>query len=270
MSVCNLPVYRGNPRALVGYVIVDVNSFYRDGRYNKVYKGKITYVESDDELDVAVRIHKNNDDRSLRRFIKEINIFETIPYVVGSIEYYGWGQYTDTYFMVIQYIEHDLCYMLENDLLTYNQKISAIIDVLNVLKLFHECGLRCPDIKLENMMYADGHIKMCDFDQHAFTVIYSPPERFKDNAKYVGKYSDIWAIGIFILIVWTLELPYQNIIDIDKPDWNLICQELELGYQFDMNDVPNNIKDICNRCLSYEYYKRPSVEWLLEKFNEML
>ena len=164
---------------------------------------------------------------------------------------------------------HYLIYMIENDLLTHQQKINAVLDVLNTVKMFHEYKLQCTDIKLENMMYCDGHVKMCDFDQHAFTIIYSPPERFNDNAQYIGKYSDVWAIGIYIYILWTMELPYQSITDPIKPDWETIHQELELGYQFDMTNLPTKIAEICGKCLTYEYYKRPTIDWLIEQFNDL-
>jgi len=277
-----LPVHKGKSSDIIGHVQVNFEDSYLNGCYNKIYKGtwqQYQQISTDNGKEnekenetVAVRIHKtdmSNFDQSLLRFMKEIDIHELVPDSESIIKYYGWGQYENTYFMILQYIEHDMIYMLEHDLLSDPQRISATLDVLNTMKIFHDLGLRCNDIKLENMLYADGHVKLCDFDQQAFTIIYSPPERFKEGGLFVDKHSDIWAFGIFLYILWNVAVPYQDITNPDKPDHQIIHRNLIDGYRFDTSNMPKKVANICLKCLTFAYYRRPSIDWLIEQFSNM-
>lgn len=154
---------------------------------------------------------------------------------------------------------------------SFEQLIRYYLDICEALLYIHNKGIIHRDIKPENVLYDEvndivllgdfgiAHFKkgnkttrkeqLTNFDYHA-------PEQKKNGSKKIGKYTDIYAMGLILNEIFTNQIPngtqYIKISNV-----NPIYLELDLLVEkmirFDINKREHKIENVINY-LKYEMY----------------
>ena len=169
---------------------------HRDGRtvYNKAEAKKIFLKIKED-------------------IISEVNILQKIRNR-NIVEAYGYFEENNTLYSVMEFIDGvDLNkYLKEVPPFSEEEAKDLLLQIIHGIKEIHSLNILHRDIKPSNIMRTkDGIYKIIDFttnrtyvDNHMTTVtafqspIYTPPELSGNKRAIIGKFSDIYSIGMTI------------------------------------------------------------------------
>ena len=234
----------------------------------KIYSAKIAYIEKVNEVE---------------SFKKEINILSQCnnQYIV---HYYGSYIKGHQIWIILEFCDGGSLYELIKILprnLNEEEIASLIYMILKGLLFLHENKKIHRDVKSENILLNhEGIAKLADFGvstqlMHSFskkitktgTPFYMSPEVIMQN-KYDYK-CDIWSLGITAIEMAEGEPPFAKV----KGYWVLkkIITHPPKGLK-NKEKWSKEFNDFVEKCLIYEYEKRPSAKELLEhpfinKFN---
>lgn len=192
----------------------------------------------------------------------------------------------DLYIIVSQFIEGlDLCeYFNKSDnKLELWDLLTIMYNLLHGLSFIHELGIIHGDIKMENIMWNNGTIKITDFDlaiteQQSICVNtckrvygtenYMAPESF-DLCTHSIK-SDIWSAGVLLYKLVTSKFPYKH-----APNQfvHLYIRNNFKNLDFDTLDSYKNMYDedtiyFIKYMLEFNELVRPDTHALIEKFEK--
>ena len=86
---------------------------------------------------------------------------------------------------IMEYIEESITFREGmNQEISFSDKIKAILDVYETLKVLHSYGICIGDIHLSNFLYKDGHGYVIDLDEIRY-----PEDNFKFRERYLVKES---------------------------------------------------------------------------------
>ncbi|SFV66081.1 Serine/threonine protein kinase [hydrothermal vent metagenome] len=182
--------------------------------------------------------------------ISEVNILQRIrnPNIV---EGYGFFEENNTIYSIMEFIDGvDLDkYLKETPPFTEAEGKDLLLQIINGIKEIHALNILHRDMKPSNIMRTkDGIYKIIDFttnrtyvDKQMTTVtsfqspIYTPPELSGNKKSIIGKFSDIYSIGMTICRVLAEDeeiLP--NITDrfIDDSDFQRTIENLDIKREF--------------------------------------
>jgi len=107
---------------------------------------------------------------------------------------------------------------------TIQQLNLIIIELFTTVSFIHSLNIAHNDIKCENILIKDGHIKLCDFGYSSYmsdeykiykrrgTPHYISPDFFYNNVAD-GRLNDLWAVGIVICVV-IYNIPFKKSTDV--------------------------------------------------------
>merc|ERR1711964_471479 len=156
--------------------------------------------------------------------------------------------------------------------------------LVSAVKTFHDAGVVLRDVKPENLgLLSDGRIKMCDFGlaefednlahvQNKFTESYASPEALRNHG--VTKKSDIWSIGVSLLVMLTSVLPFEEgevLYQINSKQQHRIRTKLSTWVKLGLAPFPKADKHLVDQaqhliswCLGIKPEKRPTVDEVME------
>ena len=157
-----------------------------------------------------------------QKFKTEVEILEqlkTCKYVVRIFDSY---EENNCGVMILQKMSYDLMTLLEENILTLQQKLNIFIQVCKGIKEIHKKGIVHLDIKPENILVSADFslVKLCDFGgasrvkkdnlvkASCGTLVYSAPEYYCGQ-KFDGKKADIWSLGILLHVLLSGFWPYE-------------------------------------------------------------
>ena len=177
-------------------------------------------------------------------------------------------------YISMEYLKFDLYdYWCLRDFSLHISEIKNIaIQIFSAVNYLHQKGIVHRDIKLENLLYHCGKVKICDFDRSITkenlvyegykltgTIGYFAPEMYN---QYYDEKIDVWSTGICIYELLVGKSPFFDIQS--ENDNEKIKVEMEKKYQ----EVKKNKKFSCfQSLLEYNFEKRPSFEYLIAKFS---
>ncbi|MDE6005081.1 MAG: Stk1 family PASTA domain-containing Ser/Thr kinase [Oscillospiraceae bacterium] len=208
-----------------------------DGRYEITeligVGGMADVYKATDMIDnktVAVKILKREyaeNEEFLRRFRNESKMIASLSHP-NVVKVYDVGFSNKLQFIVMEYINGITLkeYIENEEVLTWQDSVHFVIQVLRALQHAHDKGIVHRDIKPQNiMMFEDGTIKVMDFgiaksareqaftatDQTIGTVHYISPEQARGDQ--TDEKSDIYSVGVMFYEMLTGRKPFDS----DKP-----------------------------------------------------
>ncbi|KAJ2901919.1 hypothetical protein MKZ38_001271 [Zalerion maritima] len=137
-------------------------------------------------------------------------------------------------YLVFEYVEQDLCEFLANHHggmpLDERHALFLFRQIMQGVSYLHDLNICHRDIKCENILIANGGIiKLADFGLAALkqspdyllttwcgSPLYASPELVLRKG-YDGIKSDVWAMGIVLYVLLTLDVPFQpKAIDVEE------------------------------------------------------
>uniref|UniRef100_A0A914CIN5 Protein kinase domain-containing protein n=1 Tax=Acrobeloides nanus TaxID=290746 RepID=A0A914CIN5_9BILA len=278
-----------------------------EGTYGKVYKALClktkTYV-------ALKKIRRDDRDGFPITAIREIKILRQLDHKnivklqnVITDNYLKDGKNRDpgNFYLVFEYVDHDLCGLLEGgNVIFSDEQLAAIFKQLLLgLEYCHKLNFLHRDIKCPNILVnKKGQVKLADFGlsrlysteherlytNRVVTLWYRPPELLLGEEKY-GPAIDIWSVGCILgeLYLRTpifrgnneneqLELIYQTCGTPDTQNWSDFKEPWctyfkKLSYSRKIRDrfsfIPPLPLDLLDKLLQLNPSKRPSVTFAL-------
>lgn len=205
-----------------------------DGRYEiteligvggmaEVYEG----VDVIDNKPVAIKILKkefSENEEFLRRFRNESTAIAVLSHP-NIVRIYDVGFSEKLQYIVMEYIDGITLkqYIEEEQILTWQDTVHFVIQILRALQHAHDKGIVHRDIKPQNiMMFNDGTIKVMDFgiakfareegktatDQAIGSVHYISPEQAGGDV--TDQKSDIYSVGVMMYEMLTGSKPFDS------------------------------------------------------------
>lgn len=193
-----------------------------EGSYGKVYKGKFN------DKDVAIKRLKFFDDSVIEEYINEIKVMLKINHP-NVPKFYG--VWKDKYYfcLIFDFVKG---VTLKKWILkanpTYKEKVSIIIQLVDIIETTHAQNIIHRDLKPENIMIDGDNVYVIDFgvskiyshtqtgtENQRGTAAYFPPENCEVSTELGAKHIitisnkfDIWSIGCVATYLLTKQPPW--------------------------------------------------------------
>lgn len=191
-------------------------------------------------------------------------------------------QWNDQTFIIMEYVEGKSLadIILESNVLPLRRIKSLLMQTARALEVLHANGIVHRDLKPANILVtASDHIKVVDLGlaisddtpidnqkQFAGTRQYMSPEQVLGELHRIDGRTDIWAFGVILYELLTLQSPFRG-----KNSATIFSQILkgELPSPRQRRpDIPDRLEQICLRCLSRRMAQRfQSARQLLDELE---
>lgn len=236
------------------------------------------YLAQDHELErlVAIKFPEFGERPAVRqiaieRFRREARAMATVQHA-NVCPIYDVGELDGDVFLTMSYIEGQLLSELIaiRERISAEQAISISLSLAKAIRAVHKQGVFHRDIKPSNVMLrADGEPILMDFGlasmnqmdesnlTHSGLVIGSPaymaPEQIEARHSDVGPQTDIYALGIILFQMLCGRRPYEgsNLSVLGQ-----VTSRQPITQPSEIVDVPEQLSEICLKCLSFEIADR--------------
>jgi serine/threonine-protein kinase len=181
---------------------------------------------------------------------------------------YDAGQQDDWNYIVMEYVDGETLqeYVSGDRTLTTNQVVDVIYQCAKGLDYVHRQGIIHRDLKPGNIMLSrDGEVKIMDFSiahmdsrEHSNYAVqgspmYLPPEQLTPEKRLVEQ-SDIYSLGA-VMYALLARRPLFRAGSLDSLIYQIINVDPE-GLEYLRPDLPQQVIEICEKCLNKIIYDR--------------
>lgn len=248
-----------------------------EGTFRNVYKGTFRGEK------VCIKILKGKDnEKEWEKYLSEINILRRLkhPNIIGFR-----GVSTEpNNCLITEYAElGTLKEVLENHILSFEQKVVMALDISRGLQYIHSQNLIHGNLSDFNLLVtSEFRIKISDFFlsvkpfQNVVkiygSVYYQSPQLL--NGETPDRFSDIYALGIILWEIYSQKPLYDN-----EKNFEQLTKDVINGKRpFDMKEITKsseNEKDVIylknvKYCLSQDPQDRPSLESIIKSLKECI
>ena len=206
-----------NMEQLGDYIITD--TFHGDGMQGIVVKA----VHLPTKRIYAAKVTKFKNEDQIERFMNEVTILSKLSRSKNIVRMVDNFKTEKKGIIILEKMHWDLMTCLEQNLITQKQRMQIFEQVCKAVKSMHSRGVAHLDLKPENILLSQDfkRVKLCDFgasqvlpksgliSNNGGTIIYSSPENFT-GARFDGKKSDIWSLGILYHVLITTNFPFSD------------------------------------------------------------
>ncbi len=245
----------------------------------------VVYLAEDTKLErqVAIKflprhIAANSDER--KRFEIEARAAAALNHpniaTIHAIE-----ETDDDVFLVMEYVEgQELAASLKDGALRFEEVEDIALQIAQGLEAAHQKEIVHRDIKSSNIMITkSGMVKIMDFglakvgagiqltkEQSTLgTAPYMSPEQVRGEE--VDSRSDIWSFGVLLFEMLAGQLPFPG--EYEQAVVYAIVNEEAQSLSALRPDVPERLKDICERCLKKEISQRiQTIREIIHSLNQ--
>lgn len=172
------------------------------------------------------------------------------PHIISVIDY-GFDEQRQPYF-TMDYLDNAQTILNASTGTSLEFKVNLLIHVLEALEYLHRRGILHRDLKPDNVLVKDGHVRLLDFGLSANirkasgrvgTPAYMAPETIR--AGLAAEAADLYTVGVLAYFLFCEKLPFRNIQEI-------------LHHEADTNslDIPLPLKEVIQRLLEKDPSKR--------------
>ena len=231
-----------------------------EGGFGSIFKAYDNYRDRW----VALKISKVNPLYESVRLRKEVDMAAKLP-VHPNIAYYedcfSFPSFDGEYdFGILQYYEEgNLNQLLKNNTLTFSQKQSILMQILEGLDFLHQNSIIHRDLKPQNILIARrgndfipkitdfGISKQLDINKSsvfinsiagAGTLAFSSPEQLRESE--IRKNTDLWSYGVIAFQMFTGKLPFTTGEHASTSE----AGRMELFRQINSGHLPDTVKKI--------------------------
>jgi len=228
---------------------------------------------------VAIKTIAISDSMSSKDFvmiITELSIL-SLSKSVNTVSFYGFYVENDHIDFVIELLDSTLSRVLKNSTLDWKGRIEIALQIVNGLRDLLAQDILYLNLSPENVLLSQDLkcVKLCGFGLSVIsperrtesiggTLYFMAPEQIIDGI--ATDKSDIYAFGLLLYYLCTSIIPWKE------------CSMGQLSYKFskkktpsiedglNFDGFPSIVAETIEKCLIYEYEKRPS----LEEVNKIL
>ncbi|KAL1490961.1 hypothetical protein ABEB36_011630 [Hypothenemus hampei] len=247
---------------------------------------------------VAVKVVNLTDDSTRDGYINEVKLLESLQNCDRIIKMHDYENQLDTLTIVLEHGGKDLNAILKR-LATKQANIPIYmllfywLEMLYAVKQIHSNGVIHSDLKPANFLRVDEGLKLIDFGiaskvQENMTCVLKPnqegscnyisPEALNQQtyvnspnshkpAYKVHFKSDVWSLGCILYQFIYRRTPYQHITHVWAKLAAIADPTLPISYP-KVNWAPQKIIETIKRCLQHDVKSRPSVDDLIEEYEE--
>ncbi|CAJ0941154.1 unnamed protein product, partial [Mesorhabditis belari] len=206
----------------VGFVEqYDVKDQVGEGTYGQVYKA-VNKFSGEQVALKKVRLENEKEgfpisavrEIKILRQLDHKNIVRLINIVTDKTQVADWRHTKNSFYLVFEYVDHDLMGLLESHMVTFtDEQIAGLFkQLLEGLEYCHAKNFLHRDIKCSNILVNNkGELKLADFGlarlflhdvdrpytNRVITLWYRPPELLLGEEKY-GPSVDVWSVGCIL------------------------------------------------------------------------
>ncbi|SCN61196.1 tyrosine kinase-like protein, putative [Plasmodium chabaudi chabaudi] len=219
------------------------------------------------QIPVAIKIHDLKDNKNLKNFLREIEIYKNLQRS-NICKFYGICIKHNKLMLLLEYYaKGNLFNFLKNkNKIHKKQRLEWAIQMCSIV---HELHSHNPpiingDIKTSNILINNNmDLVMCDFGKARFknsklysnfgSYRYMAPETFSCTSEVTEKI-DIWSLACCIVEIFCSKYPYYNFSKNTKIRHELIVNKRTPHIP---SFLPNSIKKCLQKCFSFNPEERP-------------
>lgn len=257
------------PRKIAKY---EIKRTIGKGSMGVVYEAYDPFVQRP----VAIKVAHESDDISPQQAQKNRENFFGEVYSSGRMHHpsviavYDAGQQDRWNYIVMEYVDGATLqdYVTSDKVLSTDQVIDVMYQSAKGLDYVHRQGVIHRDLKPGNIMLSrEGEVKIMDFSIAHFDIgdnsdpdvqgspMYLPPEQLADDKRLVEQ-SDIYSLGA-VMYALLARRPLFKATNLDSLLYQITNLEPD-DLSFIRPDLPQQIIDICKKCLSKKIEDRYS------------
>ena len=154
------------------------------------------------------------------------------------------------------------------------KKYICLLGISDAMRFLHKCGIIHRDLKPQNILVdSNFYPKVCDcglsrcfsMTGQIGTPLYMSPEMFEDE-EHFGPAVDVYAFAILAYEIVTGKEPFAE--DGKQPTFSAIIKNIRnLKRPVFTSSIPDNMKDLIEKCWSQDPKERPSFDEIFEKLS---
>ena len=144
------------------------------------------------------------------------------PHIISVLDY-GFDRENEPFY-TMDYLANAESILEAGKRATFEEKINLIGQTLKALNYLHQRGILHRDLKPNNVLVQDGHVRLVDFGLASFkgqngssggTLLYMSPEMIRENSESFVEATDLYSLGVMAYELLAGEHPF----DINSEDF---------------------------------------------------